>query len=236
MIPGVSRGHQTEALLRANQHWQTHHQRRAAGTERQGGFTIALSRETGARGTSVARALGQKLGWPVYDHELLELIAKEMNLRSRLLESVDERRVSWIQDTLAGFALIPAVSEDGYVQHLVETLLSLATHGACVIVGRGAPHILPAATTLRVRLVAPLEDRIAVMSRELHLSREEAARRVPTTDRERARFVQDHFQKDTADPRNYDLVLNSARFSVDECADLIIGALRTLQAHPPDKA
>jgi cytidylate kinase len=236
MIPVPSSGHKAEALLRASQHWQARHQGGAGETERAAAFTVALSRETGARGTSVARALGQKLGWPVYDHELLELIAKEMKLRTRLLESVDERRLNWIQDTLAGFALIPAVSQGGYVRHLVETLLSLATHGACVIVGRGAPHLLPAATTLRVRLVAPVEDRIAVMSRELHVSREEAARHVKTTDRERASFVRDHFQKDTTDPGNYDLVLNSARFSVDECADLLVNALRRLQNHAPSMA
>jgi cytidylate kinase len=231
-----SSGHTTEALLRASQHWQTQHERGPGDSERPIGFTIALSRATGARATSVARVLGQKLGWHVYDHELLELIAKEMGLRTRLLESVDERRGSWIQDTMAGFALVPLVSETGYVRHLVETLLSLASHGSCILVGRGAAHILPAATTLRVRLVAPLEDRIAVMSRELHVPRDEAARRVKTMDRERTAFIKDHFQRDPENPVNYDLVLNSSRFSVAECADVIVDALRRLQGHSAGSA
>ena len=30
------------------------------------------------------------------------------------------------------------ITDTGYVRHLVETLISLATRGHCVIVGRGA--------------------------------------------------------------------------------------------------
>jgi cytidylate kinase len=108
-------------------------------------------------------------------------------------------------------------------------LLSLAAHGECVIVGRGAAQVLPAETTLRVRLVAPEEKRVEAIEQRFGISNEEAARWVEKTDAERIRFVRDHFHKDPADPRNYDLVLNSLRFSVDECADLILEALHRLQ-------
>ena len=46
----------------------------------------------------------------------------------------------------------PAAS--GYVHRLIQTLLSLAAKGECVILGRGAAQALPPQTTLRVRLVA----------------------------------------------------------------------------------
>jgi cytidylate kinase len=226
MHADLSGGHSAEALLRATEHWRAEH--RGEG-EAARAFTVAVSRETGARGTSVARALGQKLGWTVYDHELLELIAKEMGLRTRLLQSVDERHMSWVQDSMASFALEPRVNEGSFVHHLMHTLVSLASHGACVLVGRGAPHLLPSATTLRVRLVAPLEERVSVMSHQLHVSRPEAERIVKTTDRERTAFVKDHFRKDPTDPENYDLVLNAARFTVPECADVIAEALARLQ-------
>jgi cytidylate kinase len=224
-----SSGITAEALLRASQHWQTKQRDDSSAAQRKHAFTIAISREAGARGTSVARALGEKLGWPVYDHELLELIAKEMNLRTRLLQSVDERHVDWLQDTMAGFSLVPNVSQSGFVRHLVETMLSLAAHGSCIIVGRGSPHVLPVATTLRVRLVAPLEDRVGVMSHQLHMTRDEAARHVKTIDQQRSVFVKDHFRKDTTAPENYDLVLNASRFSVRQCAEVIVDALHRFQ-------
>jgi cytidylate kinase len=174
--------------------------------------------------------VGARLGWTVYDHELLEQIAQEMKLRTSLLESVDEKRVSWLQEWVEAFASVPSVSGSAYVRHLTETLFSLATHGECVIVGRGAAQILPVETTLRVRLVAPVEWRIEAMSRKLAISKEEAARQVEKIDRERIGFINDHFRKDATDPRQYDLVLNSSRFSVGECAALIIEALHRVQA------
>ena len=194
-------------------------------------FTIALSRETGSGATSVASEVGARLNWPVYDQELLRRIAQEMHLHEHLLASVDERRRHWLQECIEAFPLSAGVSEAGFVRHLVETVTSLGSHGACIIVGRGAAHILPPAHTLRVRLVAALEDRITYLSRLLNRSREETARYIETSDRERALFLREHFRKDGTDPRNYDLVLNTSRFSIGECADLILESLRRLEAH-----
>jgi len=90
-----------------------------------------------------------------------------MGLRATLLESVDERRKSWLLEFLDGLSSVPAVSESAFVRNLIETVLALGAHGECIIVGRGAAQILPAETTLRARLVAPLSERIATKARAL---------------------------------------------------------------------
>jgi cytidylate kinase len=222
---------------RARRHWQA---RRGEAFEAgapppppRPAFTIALSRESGANGPAVARAVAERLGWEVYDRELLQHVAQEMGLRAQLLESVDERRKGWLRECLEAFASAPAVSEGAYVRHLVEALLALAAHWACVFVGRGAAQVLPAATTLRVRLVGPEGERVEGIRQRFGISREDAARWVAMTEAERGRFVRDHFHKDPADPRLYDLVLNSSRFSAGECAGLIVEALHLLQARVP---
>jgi cytidylate kinase len=224
-----------EALTKILQHWETRCKAEASQLGDAGEidrpFTIALSRESGALGTSTARAVGARLGWTVYDHELVELIAQDMKLRTNLLESVDERGVSWFQQCVESFASASSVSGGAYLRQLTETLLSLSAHGECVIVGRGAAQILPPERTLRVRLVAPVEWRIAAVSKKLGISRDEAARQVEKIDRERVRFVNDYFHKEATDPRQYDLVLNSSRYAIGECADLIVEGLRRLQAH-----
>ncbi len=120
-------------------------------------FSIAVSRDSGANGHLIARAVGARLDWPVYDKELLSRIADEMGLRARLLEGLDEKQVNWLQDALAGFASAAAVDSGAYVHRLVETLLSLAAHGECVILGRGAAQVLPANTTLRAAPHRPAE-------------------------------------------------------------------------------
>jgi cytidylate kinase len=229
---GISSERLIEGLARAHHHWQVQH---GSGATVQGkpvptAFTIALSREAGTYAASIAREVGNRLGWPVYDRELLQRIADDMGVRRALLDSVDERRAGWLNECLKGLSSAPAVSQGGYVRHLIETLLALGTLGNAVIVGRGATKVLPLATTLRVRVVAPLENRIEMVRREHGISEKEAARQVESTDRERNRFVKDHFLIDPVDPRNYDLVLNAARFSPGECADLILAALDRLRA------
>jgi hypothetical protein len=80
-------------------------------------FTIAISREAGANGSAVGRLLGERVGWPVYDYELVERIAGDIGLRSELLESVDEKRMSWLQEFAESFASESAVTESAYVRH-----------------------------------------------------------------------------------------------------------------------
>ena len=193
-------------------------------------FTIALSREVGTHASDVAHEIGMRLGWPVFDRELLECIAQDMGLRTNLLDAVDEKHVSWIEETIEAFGSALAVSETGYVIHLVRTVLSLSAHGDCVIVGRGSAHVLPPTTTLRVRLIAPLKDRARALSKRLRMNLPDAERHLDEIDGARTRFVNDHFHKDAADPHNYDLLVCMSRFTVSDCTTVIIEALQRLKA------
>lgn len=236
MDPKSSSERLAEAMAHARRHWDT--SRKTEPREvvplrpAPAAFTVAISREAGANASPIARAVGTLLDWPVYDQELLQAIAGQMRVRADLLQSVDEKHRTWLQECIDAIGATPAVTQGGYVRHLVEVLLALAALGDCVIVGRGAAQVLPAATTLRVRLVGPREERIARIERRFGISHDEAARWVHKTDQDRVLFVRDHFHKDPTDPSAYDLVLNSMRFSVPECAELILDALRRLQVRP----
>ena len=230
----------SELLDKAFQHWQA--RRRAAGAELHiepitpHAFSIALSREAGTQATAVAQEVGRLLGWHVYDHELLEKIAQDMGLRTNLLESVDERRQNWLAEALQVLMSVSFASESDFAHHLIKTVLALGTHGECVLVGRGAAFILPPATTLRVRLVGSVQERVAAWGQMLGISEQKAAEQVRTLDRQRADFLQSHFQKTPTDPCNFDLVLNAPRLSVVQVAELIVEALRRLAARHPEKS
>ncbi len=242
MTGTTSSDRMASAMRQARKHWE---QQRNQETSELGplvsavaappALTIAVSREPGAGGTTIARAVGARLDWPVYDHELVQRIAEDLGIHANLLESVDEKRVNWIQQCLNDWTSGGVVNDFAYRRELMEGLLSLAAHGECVIVGRGAAQFLAPETTLRVRLVGPLEKRIESVSQRFGASREEAAHRIETTERERNRFVRAYFGKDATDCRLYDLVLNSSRYSVDACANLIVEALHQLQKQSAQK-
>lgn len=221
-------GRVTESLARLDQHQQT--PKKVSNRPLATPPTIALSRDAGCRGTAVALAVAGRLGWPVYDHQLIERIAEQMQVRPNLLDTIDERQHSWTLECVEWLALGAHISDRAYFHRLLDTLRALGAKGECVIVGRGAAFALPAPTTLRVRLVSDRAARIAEISRERGLDAEAAARYMETTDRERVAWLRDHFGKsDPADPVHYDLVLNTSRWPVDDCADLIVAGLQHLQ-------
>jgi cytidylate kinase len=193
-------------------------------------FTITLSREAGTEAAEIAREVGPTLAWAVYDHALLERIALDTGVRINLLEGVDEHHRTWFKEAIDGMFGVPAVSEPAYVHHLVRTVLTLGSRGECVIVGRGAAFILPACSTFRVRLVAPIEHRIATLSQRLGIGQADAGKKIVALDTERVALVRDYFRRDSRDPIGYDLVLNTARFSVVECAEFIVAGLNRWQA------
>jgi cytidylate kinase len=188
-------------------------------------LTIAISRQAGARGTSIAQDVGRRLGWPVLDHELLEQMATEMHVNVRLLDHVDEQHVPWMVERLEAFSSIPYVSESAYVRQLLETILSIGARGQCVIVGRGASHILPPPLVIRVRLIGEFADRAQAIMRETSTTLEDAERQVKALDQRRVAFIKNHFHCDPTAPESYDLVLNTSRLEVETCSQIIIAVL-----------
>ena len=92
-----------------------------------------------------------------------------------------------------------------------------------MILGRGAGHVLPVATTLHVRVIAPAEDRVAYFADWLRLPPGEAAAEVNLRDRRRERFLS--ALTDPSDPTAFDLIVNSSRLGEAAAADLIVAGI-----------
>lgn len=189
-------------------------------------LTVALSRESGSRGTSIARRVGRKLGWQVYTQELLDYIVHEGADHSGVLAHLPAEAVHWAEGRIDCLVQERKISTERNVLDLARVILALGAQGDAVLVGRGAGYLLPHETTLHVRVVAPLPDRIAYMSQWLRLTMEEAAEQVRLLDRRRSDFMQTHFHHSTADVYPYDLLLNSSLLGEETCVALIAQAAR----------
>jgi Cytidylate kinase-like family len=192
---------------------------------------VAISREVGALGEAVAREVGKRLRCPVYGREVVDKIAQELREPPEQLLRLDERPTFWIEDWLSGMpGTPPLVTMDTYVKFLYATMRGMAEVGRCVIVGRGAARILARERTLRVRTIADRADRIDRISHLRQVTAHEAAQWIDRTEEERDLFVRRNFGVDHADPHHYDLLLNTSRLSVVECADLIAEAFVHVEA------
>ena len=194
------------------------------------GLTIAISREAGARGGSIAKRAGEKLGWQVYSQDLLEYIAQEGTFRQEVLDNLSPADHVWVEEQLQHLLKEQNLSHNPTILELARMVLSLGAQGEAILLGRGAGCILPARSTLHVRFVAPLEDRIAYMSQWLRLTEEEAAEQVRKRDHRRLDFINTHFHRRPSDVHQYDLVLNSSSLGEETCADLIVQAAKAKHA------
>ena len=200
--------------------------------ERPRGLTVAVSREAGARGGSIALRVGRLLGWQVFDQEMLGFLTQDENARRDLLTDVPPDAIVWANHRLSKLPRPPK----GDLIELVRLVFILAARGEAVIVGRGAGVLLPADTTLNVRIAAPLPERVAYMSQWLRMTTDEAAAEVAARDRVRGELHRSLADREPGDATQYDLVLNSGRLGEAACGDLIVQALTVKRraARPAD--
>ncbi len=190
------------------------------------GLTIALSREAGARGASIARRVGVRLGWDVYTQEMIEVLAQESALHQEIVNELPPGAAEWVDERLQQSLEEQSISRNPQVMELARVILLLGAQGEVVLVGRGAGCVLPAPSTLNIRLVAPLADRVAFMGQCLRLTDEEAEDQVRRRDHRRAEFLSTHFHMKPGDVHQYDLALNTSLLGEETCAELIVQATK----------
>src|SRR6266567_736440 len=121
------------------------------------GLSIAISREAGARGGTIARIAGTRLGWQVYPQDLLEYVTQDATARQEILDDLPGGAEAWVEEQLSGLVSTRGFSQNPSVVELARVVLYLGARGEAVVVGRGAGCVLPVGSTLNVRIVAPLE-------------------------------------------------------------------------------
>ena len=181
---------------------------------------VAISREAGSGGAEIGRMLAERLGWGLYDRELVEEVAERLHVAPRFLELLDEARTDWFRDALLELVDKRLVHQDTYVRRLGRLMLLAAWEGEAVFVGRGAHLLLPPDNGLLVRVVAPRAFRMARIAERDGLEIEAAARRMDDLDEARATYLKRNFRR--AGETGFDLVIDSARLGVEGAVDVIL--------------
>jgi cytidylate kinase len=177
---------------------------------------ITISRGTFSGGKDLAQCLAQRLGYRSIDRESIianasSCGASEEKLREAIdrppsfLDHFSEERRRYI--TLFQACLSEEARRDG--------LIYLGNAGHLML--HGVSHVL------RVRIIAPLEQRAHVVQESLHLSHEEALAYVEKRDHDRAKWTRFLYGVDWSDPVLYDLVINLERTTIEEACHVVSG-------------
>jgi cytidylate kinase len=181
---------------------------------------ITLSRELGSLGTKIADMLSSSLGYSKLDKDSLEVLLKELGMTEKQFERDDEKQPGfWEQFTLQKFR---------YLDFMKAAMYRFAAEKDCIIVGRGANIIFRGVPgTLRLRIIAPREVRVARLRERLGIDEQHALHVIHQSDQDRAGYHKYFFNAIWDSSADYDLMVNTAGISPAETCDLVSALLRS---------
>ncbi|MCE9640969.1 MAG: cytidylate kinase family protein [Betaproteobacteria bacterium] len=192
---------------------------------------IAMTREMGSLGKDVANVISERLGKPVVHHEIIDHLANKMRLRkSHVVRFLDGKANIWERLTTDKTSLSIYTAD--------ETLALAESDNVSVIRGWGSAHLLrPIQHVICVRVCAPMKVRVQRMMERLN-SDDEAfiINEIKLSEEAHAAITRRHFGINWQDPEQYDLVLNTERVSIDECADEVLSLVNNPQFHATDQS
>lgn len=194
---------------------------------------ITISREYGAGGRTVGHMIADQLGIPFYDKELVEQVARESGFASKYIEEHGEHSPS---GSVFSYAFAPqgvpgvmkGMSAQDYLWNVQsEIILQLAENGPCVIVGRNADYILKdRKDALHVYLHADLPYRASRIVKSYGASEKNPEAYLIERDKRRKLNYQHYTGRTWGRSQNYDLCLNTGTLGLEQCAAIIMAAVK----------
>ena len=188
---------------------------------------INVGRSFGSGGGYVAKAIGSKLGIPVYDNELISKVAEESGYSKGLFAKGEEKRSLFSVSSFFASGRI-SYSDSGYMNDNVmfriqsEVIRSIAENGDAIIIGRCSDYILRDLKCLDVFICAPLEYRINRLMESEGISADEAESLIRRKDRTRQTYYNYYTFGEWGVASNYDLCVDSSILGTEGTADYII--------------
>jgi MFS family permease len=201
--------------------------------------TIAISASYGAGGDAIARAVAAKLGVEFLDRAIPVQVAAEMAEPLEVVLAQEDETYDGLGELFAALSrgigpmaptAPPDMEQDGagdrFRRYTEDVIRRLAERGG-VILGRGATVILrDDPRVLRIRLDGPPEGRIRRVVERQGIDEATARHDQQHTDRARKAYLRHFYGVDGADPRQYDLVIDTTQVSDQEAVDRIVEMAR----------
>ncbi len=188
---------------------------------------VTISREFGAGGGTIGYRLSQETGLEYYDKELILMRAGKGNVDLYSLIKWDESVLINFGFTQSLFDFYSRPLSERIFEAQKETIQEVGEKGNCIIVGRNANMILKEYDkSLHVFIHANIDFRLKRMKKEMpDLSDAQILDRIRKVDRQRKKYCTYHTQTVFGDSRYYDICLDSSRFGIDRCVEILKGLI-----------
>ena len=187
---------------------------------------INIGRSFGSGGGTIGQAIGNKLGIPFYDNELISRAAEENGYSKNIFAGEEKRSLFSVSSFFASSRF--SYMDSGYVNDDVmfniqsEVIRGIADKGDAVFIGRCADYILRDRKCLNVFICAPEEFRIQRLMKEEKLTEDEAEKLMHKKDRTRETYYNYYTFGAWGQAANYNLCVDSSVLGMEGSADFII--------------
>lgn len=195
-------------------------------------YVITIGRQFGSGGRELGRMLASRLGIAYYDKELLFEAAKEAGVSPEVFERCDEKFPKFLSGVLSfsmGFNPVScyagstSISDDSVYRAQSDFIRSIASRGACVIVGRSSDYVLrdhPCCINIFVH--APIEERVKrIMRRGDNPDPERARALAEKTNKLRASYYNFYTDKRWGAAESYDLTIDSSAMPMADIVEIV---------------
>ncbi len=175
---------------------------------------IAISRQMGSGGYTIAAALAKKLGYAYADRQMIVDAAKAYDVPETSIAEVAERR-------LTGWQRFDE-EKIRYRTFLDAAYYGIAEKDNVVTAGRGIAALVRGVShALRIRIIAPFDVRVERVMKKENVDHAKAVHRIRDYDRNITSRIGYLFGPEWLLPENYDLVINTVRDDPELYVDMI---------------
>lgn len=180
---------------------------------------ITISRQLGTNGNAVAAAVAEKLRAPLLGRDLINQAARRAGVPELALAALDDLGLLEMRPSRE--------ARQAYRESLAKLAQEIANTGNAVIVGRNAQMILrDRPDVFHVHIIAPEPMRLQRVMVTYRCSEEAARARIAAADAVRSRLFRAIHGTKRDDILCCDIVLNMAKFTVEDAADIIVQAAK----------
>lgn len=188
---------------------------------------ITISRQFGAGGSTIGRAVAKRLGYYYCDKDMILRAALESgSLTPQEVSRYDEKVPTEFGFGQSLFDFYNKPLDERLFNAQREAVFRVAEKGRCVIVGRNANIILQEFDrTLHVFVAASLRFRIRILQERMPgVSEDRIFEDIHTVDRARKRYCKHYTNTEFGNADYYDLCVKSSSLGIEKCIDMICDA------------
>ncbi|MFC1815226.1 AAA family ATPase [Thermodesulfobacteriota bacterium] len=182
---------------------------------------ITISRGSFSHGKEIAERVAEILGYECISREILLEASRFFHISERKLLKSLRDAPSFLDKITHGRG------REQYIAYIKAALLEHVKKDGVVYHGHAGHLLIPeVAHALKVRIIADMDARVALLMQKENMSSADALAFIKDSDRNRAEWTRYLYKVDIEDPRLYDIIINIGGMKIEDVCTIICSTVR----------